>query len=236
MTETPIAALVDPRHTAILVVDVQPLFTEGTLQPPADQVLPALQRFLAAARGAHVLHVFLRFMRAAAPSERWKAVWQKQHGADLMDLAAPGSPKVAYAPGFEPEAGDLEMTKDRYSAFLGTSLADDLRRRAIETVIVAGLTTAVCVSSTARDAFQLDFDTITLSDCCAERNLEEHEAALQTLGRAFGRVCSSHDVVAAWQTGHTTAAAESVEQAHEEHIRPQEPQSALGDGHTASPQ
>ena len=214
MTKSPLARLVEPHRTAVLVVDVQPLFTEDIV-PPADQVLPALKRFLAAARGTHVLRVFIRFMRAAVPTERWMAVWQEQLGADVMELVAPDSPMVAYSPGFEPEAGDLVVTKDHYSAFQGTSLADQLRSRGIETVIVAGLTTAVCVSSTARDAFQHDFHTVTLSDCCAEDNLVEHEAALQTLGRVFGRVCSSDDVVAAWQTWHTTVGGESVEQAHE---------------------
>jgi nicotinamidase-related amidase len=215
VTETPIAAMVDPRHTAVLVVDVQPIFTGEPFYPPADQVLPALKRFLAAAREAHVLRVFIRFMRAAVPTERWMAVWQEQYGADLLKLLAPDSPEVAYLPGFEPEAGDLVVTKDHYSAFQGTDLADQLRSRGIETVIVAGLTTAVCVSSTARDAFQHDFHTITLSDCCAEDNLVEHEAALQTLGRVFGRVYSSDEVLAAWQTWHTTAGAESVKQASE---------------------
>jgi nicotinamidase-related amidase len=126
----------------------------------------------------------------------------------LVDLAAPDSPAVVYAPGFEPEAGDLVMTKDRYSAFVGTGLADQLRGRGIETVVVAGLTTAVCVSSTARDAFQLDFHTITLSDCCAEGNLAAHEAALKTLESHFGRVCASDEVVAAWQTAAVAAKAD----------------------------
>jgi nicotinamidase-related amidase len=214
MTKSPLTTLVDPRRTAVLVVDVQPLFIGETLQPPADQVLSALRRFLAAAREASVLRVFIRFMSAENPDEQWKAVMLEQFSAEFLELTAPSSPEVVYAPGFEPEAGDLEVTKDRYSAFHGTELADQLRSRGVETVIVAGLTTAVCVGSTARDAFQHDFHTITLSDCCAEYH-SEHEAALETLGRVFGRVCSSDDVVAAWQTWRTPAAATSVEQAHE---------------------
>jgi nicotinamidase-related amidase len=178
-------------------------------------VLPALQRFLAAAREAQVLRVFIRVMRAEVPDERWKVVWQEQFGADFLELFAPDSPLVAYSPGFEPEAGDLVVTKDRYSPFQRTDLADQLRGQGIETVIVAGLTTAVCVSCTARDAFQADFHTITLSDCCAEGDLVEHEAALKTLERCFGRVCASDEVAAVWQTWHTPVVAESVEQAPE---------------------
>ncbi len=58
MTTSPLAPLIDPRRAAVLVVDVQPLFTQG-VEPPVEQVLPALRRFLAAAREAHVLRVFI---------------------------------------------------------------------------------------------------------------------------------------------------------------------------------
>ena len=214
MTKIPLTTLVDPRRTAVLVVDVQPLFIGEELQPPADQVLSALRRFLAAAREANVLRVFIRFMSAENPDEQWKAVMVEQFGAGFLEAAAPHSPEVAYAPGFEPEASDLTVTKDRYSAFQRTGLADQLRSRDIETVIVTGLTTAVCVSGTARDAFQHDFHTITLSDCCAEYH-SEHEAALATLRRVVGRISTSDDVVAAWQTWRTPAVAEGVEQTHE---------------------
>ena len=214
MSKTPLATLVDPRRAAVLVVDVQPLFTQG-IEPPADQVLPALKRFLAAARTAKVLRVFIRWMRAEVPDGRWTALWQEQHGAEVLQLAAPDSPAIVFSPGFEPEADDLIVIKGRYSAFQGTSLAAQLRLRGIETVIVAGLTTAVCVSSTARDAFQLDFHTITLSDCCAEspHNFPtlpiraQHEAALAALGSAFGRVCTSDDVITVWQNAAVAATA-----------------------------
>jgi nicotinamidase-related amidase len=64
-----------------------------------------------------------------------------------------------------------------------------------------------------RDAFQHDFHTITLSDCCAEYH-SEHEAALETLGRVVGRVCTLEDVVAARQTWRIPVAADGVEQTH----------------------
>ena len=195
----PLAALVDPSSTGVLVVDVQPLFTDDP-DPPTHQALQALEQFLDAAGAARVLRVFIRFVRADLPDERWMTLWEEQCGADFIDLASPDSPAVAFLRGFEPEEGDLEVTKDRYSPFHGSNLASQLRDRGIETVIVAGFSTDVCVSSTARDAFQLDFSTITLSDCCAARSPEAHEAALETLARRFGRVCTSDEVVAVWQS------------------------------------
>ncbi len=205
MTIRPLATPADPRRTAVLVVDVQPLFVE-TAEPSADEALLALTRFLFAAHEANVLRVFIRFMQADTPTDRWASLWREQFGDEFIDRAAPDSPAVAYSPGFEPEVGDLAITKDRYSAFRGTDLADQLRRRDIETVIVTGLTTDVCVSSTARDAFQLDFNTITLSDCCAADERARHEAALVTLGKVFGQVCTSDEIIAAWQSRQSEAA------------------------------
>lgn len=206
MAKSLLASLIDPRHTAVLIVDVQPVFTDAD-----DPKLPVLRRFLDAAREAGVLQVFTRFVRAESPTERWRELWEEQCGADFVEMVAPNSPDAAFLPGFAPEAGDLEVTKDRYSAFIRSDLADQLRSRGIETVVVTGFSTDVCVSSTARDAFQLDFRTITLSDCCAAAEPVRHEAALETLGRRFGRVCASDEVVATWRTWHTAAAASKAQ-------------------------
>ena len=169
----PLAALVDPRHTAVLVVDVEPLFTNMTLVPPVDEVLPCLRRFLDDARAAGVLRVFIR---SIIPETRWTEPWRQQFSPEMQAANAPGSPLNAFHPDFEPEPGDLTLVKDRFSAFMATELETLLRERGIRTVIVAGLVTDVCVSSTARDAFQLDFLTVTLSDCTAMGTLARHEA------------------------------------------------------------
>lgn len=206
LNKIPLARLVDPRHTAVLVVDVQPVFTDED-----DPVLPVLRRFLDVAREAGVLRIFIRFVRADSPDERWRELWEEQCGADFVEMVAPQSPDAAFLSGFAPEAGDLEVTKDRYSPFICTDLAHQLRSRGIETVLVTGFSTDVCVSSTARDAFQLDFRTMTLSDCCGAAEPARHEAALETLGRRFGRVYTSDEVIAAWQTQQTEAVSANAE-------------------------
>ncbi len=211
-----LAALTSPQHTAVLVVDVQPLFTAMPLVPALDEVLPRLGRFLAAARGAGVPRVFIRVV---IPEERWTAVWQDQFAGrvrpddgsavDLKGALAPGSPVTPFAPGFEPGPDDLVVVKHRYSAFVGTELAAELRDRGIRTVVLAGLTTDVCVGSTARDAFHHEFHTVTLADCTAEQTLARHEAGLATLAANFGRVCTSEELLAAWSTRPALAATQA---------------------------
>ena len=90
---------------------------------------------------------------------------------------------------------------------MGTDLAALLRARGIRTVVLVGLTTDVCVGSTARDAFHHEFHTVTLSDCTAEKTLARHESGLATLAANFGRVCTSEEVLAAWRAEPALAAA-----------------------------
>ncbi len=191
-----LVSLVAPQHTAVLVVDVQPMFTAMPLAPALDDVLPRLQRFIATARETGVLRVFIRHV---IPADRWTAVWEQQHSDGVKSALAPDSPVSGFAPGFEPGPDDLTVVKSRYSGFVDTELAAVLRERRIRTVVLVGLTTDICVSSTARDAFHHEFHTVTLSDCTAEQTLARHEAGLASLASCFGRVCTSDDVLAAWR-------------------------------------
>ena len=192
--------LVDPRRTAVLAVDVQQAFSGfPTLYPSADATLPRLQQFLTVARDAGVTVIMIQ---AIIPDESYSEVWQRQFrdAPQVRAFLAPGSPGVQFHPGFEPQPGDIILTKHRYSAFFGTPLDSILRTRGIRTVLACGLTTDVCVGSTARDAYQHDYTVITLSDCTAEASQVRYDAALQTLATNFGAVLPSTDVMNAWST------------------------------------
>ena len=112
---------------------------------------------------------------------------------------APGAPGTEFDLCLNHQPADIEVVKQRYSAFFGTSLDQILRHRAIQSVVVLGLTTNVCVQSTARDAWQCDYETITLSDCCAEIGDGSHEASLMFTSRNFGRVTTSEVLALGWR-------------------------------------
>lgn len=93
----------------------------------------------------------------------------------------------------------VRMSREpRYSAFIGTPLDEILRKRGVVSIVVLGLTTNVCVQSTARDAWQRDYETITLADCCAEIGPGSHDASLAWTARNFGAVCTSDEITAHW--------------------------------------
>jgi nicotinamidase-related amidase len=203
----PLGYLVAPERTAVLVIDVQPMFTARPLVPPLDEVLPRLRRFLDGARAAGVQRVFIR---QVIPEGRWTEVWEHQHSDRIKEALAPDSPHSSFDPRFEPEADDLVVVKERYSAFVNTDLAQLLNERGIRTAVVVGLTTDICVSSTVRDAFHHEFHTVTLADCTAERTQERYEAGLAALAACFGRVCNSDEVLSIWQAQPEPAAGLAV--------------------------
>jgi nicotinamidase-related amidase len=79
----------------------------------------------------------------------------------------PGQEGVDFKPDTAPRAGEAVVEKRVHSAFIGTSLEADLRRARIRTLVLVGLTTNHCVSTTARMASNLGFDTWVVSDATA---------------------------------------------------------------------
>ncbi len=79
--------------------------------------------------------------------------------------------------------GDIVLPKRRFSAFFKTDLDMTLRTFGMDTIAVTGLTTEVCVLSTVLDGLANDFNSILISDCCASRSREAHNAVVAAFSR-----------------------------------------------------
>lgn len=188
----------DPETTAVLVVDVQRLFTDmvgAPIEPPLNDVLPRIGRFVDDSRRSGATILLVRTIIAPDAHSRSTLQWPEFMRAGM----APGAPGTEFDPCLNPQPGDIEIVKQRYSAFVGTRLDGILRDRGIVSIIVLGLTTNVCVQSTARDAWQRDYETITLADCCAEIGPGSHDASLAWTARNFGTVSKSDEVTTRWR-------------------------------------
>jgi nicotinamidase-related amidase len=84
-----------------------------------------------------------------------------------LKLSLPGG---AFIEGLKPRAGELVLRKDVNSAFIGTPLELELRRRQIDRLVVAGFFTNFCVETTVRMAGNLGYDTYLAHDACATTN------------------------------------------------------------------
>ena len=96
-----------------------------------------------------------------------------------------------------PQPGDHVIDKTRYSAFYGTDLEAQLSALSVDTLIVCGVTSNVCVESTVRDAFFRDIRVIVPSDATAAVTPEMHASALRNFEYSFGPVVTAADLVTA---------------------------------------
>ena len=193
-------------ETALVVVDMQNTFCHpdgafarlGADVSPLTGVVPAVADLVAAARAArvpvvvvkHVLRSDYRdggiiFNELKRPLRGAGAIVGGSWEAELVDELA-----------VEPE--DVVVEKRRFSAFFGTDLDVVLRSRGIASLVVCGVTTNICVESTARDAAQRDYRTFVVADATAEIDPAKHDHALTTLGYAFCSVVVAADVLQAW--------------------------------------
>lgn len=101
-----------------------------------------------------------------------------------------GSADFGFSCLVRPEPGDVVIQKVRYSALYGTALEVELRSRAIETIVVAGVTTSMCVDTTVRDLGQRDYDVRVVRDACADFDTDRHEAALAAMAFGFASLIS----------------------------------------------
>jgi len=97
-----------------------------------------------------------------------------------------------------PEVGEIVIDKPGKGAFYATGLGDLLSKHAIDTLLVCGVTTEVCVNTTVREANDRGYRCVVLADCCASYFPEFHEAGLDMIkaqGGIFGWVSNSAEVL-----------------------------------------
>ena len=97
-----------------------------------------------------------------------------------------------------PQPEDIIVIKNRYSAFFSTTFTDHLRRLSITDLVLCGVTTSMCVESTARDAAQRDYRTFVVTDATADIEPIRHERALINLEFGFAHLISLANASTKW--------------------------------------
>jgi nicotinamidase-related amidase len=198
---TDLAELVDPAHTALVVIDMQRDFIEpyglfGTLGIDLSmyaKTRPRLATVLGAARMTDTTVVHLQ--NTALPDRMSDSLAQIRFNLRMhkdarrnqppLRYTIPGTPGHDFAPDFAPLQNELVVRKYRSSGFWGTNLDMLLRSNGIKTVVVGGCTTEGCVESTARDAMFNDFYVVIAEDCVASDDKAQHEASMLLMRHRF---------------------------------------------------
>lgn len=178
----------DPNRTALIVVDMVNEFLEpgGKMVLPGGEVLyPPLNELLDAAHKVHI-PVF------------WTNQWLRPDDS-LFKKRIPhclvGTWGAQIVDALHQTPDDIVVPKRRYSAFFRTDLDLYLRERDIETVIVTGVVTNICVRSTVNDAFFLGYQVIIPVECVAATSPMAQESTLYDIETHYGIVTSVDKVL-----------------------------------------
>ena len=190
----------DPLKTALVVVDMQNAFmlpgVAHTLCPMAREIVPNINRLAQAVRAAGGAVIFIKTTFTEETLASWSVFYElsraEQNARRVAALTANSEGHELWA-GLEVRPHDLIVEKKRFSAFIqgSSNLAEVLRARGLDTILVTGTVTGVCCESTARDAMMLNFKTIMVSDGNAAMTNEEHNASLAAFYLTFGDVMST---------------------------------------------
>jgi nicotinamidase-related amidase len=174
-------------------------------------VVPNIARLLAGFRARGDLVLFTEFgSRAADGSDL--PLWARRHNEMAMSalgerIYLPLSDPAARVIGeLAPAASDVVVQKTTSGPLAGTDIAARLRAAGVESVIVTGVVTDVCVTGMARELADADFDVVVVADACGAPMRESHEWALRVAIPTFASIVVADDVLGAGERAVTSAA------------------------------
>lgn len=194
----------DPARAALLISDMQRGFIEpggsiSRLGLPVDRTsrpIEPIRRLIAA------------FREAGAPIV-YTQMWLRPDYADAGILATvfpplqslghmvAGSRDAEIVDALAPWPDDYVIRKTRWNAFHGTPLELSLRTRGVDTIVLTGIATNVCVESTAREAFTRDFRVLVPTDATASYTQELEESSLASMAFGCAKLVTTEQVLEA---------------------------------------
>ncbi|MCZ4351686.1 cysteine hydrolase [Roseovarius aestuarii] len=196
--------VLDPKRTALLMIDVQKTYLEDKETPEEtarwqpfykrmnETVIPNSAKLIAAcrAKGIEVIHARIACQKNDG---RDRSLSQKKPGFNYL-LLPKALEEAQFVDELAPEGDEITVEKTTDSALTGTNLRLILRNMDIKDVIVAGIFTDQCISSTVRSLADESFGVVVVDDCCAAATMELHEAELKIINMIYCHVATREEV------------------------------------------
>jgi nicotinamidase-related amidase len=189
------ALALDPRRTAIVVIDLQKGIAglPGGAPHLKSAVIANAARLLAAARAAGAQPVLVHVGGALDGADRVKT--KVDQGWSRPGALPPDWSELI--PELNQQPSDIIILKRQWGAFYGTDLDLHLRRRGLTTIILCGIATEFGVESTARDAHERNYELIFAEDAMTGQTAEAHQNSTTRIFPRMGRVRSTEEILAA---------------------------------------
>ena len=181
----------------LLIIDIQRDYFPGGAYPLVEPE--------AAAQSAR--RVLDAFRAAGEPIVHLKHIWDAPDAAFMR----PGTDGVEIHPLVAPAHGEPVIEKEQPNGFLGTDLAAELKARDVDTLVVAGMMSSMCVDATVRAAVDQGLQATVVHDACTAPNLEfagatipgatVHGAFMAALADGYATVTDADSLLSATETG-----------------------------------
>ena len=205
---------IDPKKTALLVVDMQHVFiTRPALENPTPEelaeaerwepffskidsvVVPNNQRLLQAFRERNMNVCFAK-IQCQKKDGSDRSLDQKATGYNEL-LLPPGTPSAEIVPELKPMEDEIVVTKTTDSVLAGTSLRLWLNNMGIDTVVVTGVLTDQCVSGTVRSLADESFKVWLIEDACMASTQRIQDNELEILNNIYCHVINTDELIEA---------------------------------------
>lgn len=199
-TET--APVLDRTKTAMIVVDMQNGFldNEGSMVKTGMDIselkktIDPVRNLVEACHSAGIPIIFTRMVQRADFKDAGLRLERRPALKEVSSLVA-GTWDAELDPRMDVQTADYVLDKTRYSSFYNTNLEVILRGLAVDTLIVCGVTTEICVESTIRDAYFRDYKIVVPEDAVAAMDVARHQGTLLTIQYGFGTVTSTAAII-----------------------------------------
>ena len=197
--------VLDPAETALLVVDIQGVYlvpSEDAAHRDAwapfrermnDVVIPNVAKLIDKCRSQELEVMFAR-IACLKDNGRDRSLSQKKPGWNYL-LLPKDADESSIVPELQPQGDEIVFCKTTDSALTGTNMRLILQNMGIKNVIVVGIFTDQCISSTVRSLADESFNVVVVEDCCAAATKELHDHELEVINMIYCHVVSSDEVV-----------------------------------------
>jgi nicotinamidase-related amidase len=189
----------DPRRTALVLIDLQNWIVSRPVAPHSGEAV--VERSLKIAKALRKAGGCVILVRVAF-SDGYGDVVKVPVDSPLIlpeDRMPPEA--VAFAGKITTALADVVITKRQWSAFHGTELDLQLRRRGIDTVIVAGIATNFGVEATVRDAFSHNYAPVVAEDAVSSMSEEMHRFSIDNIMPRLARIRPTAEIIEAIKKG-----------------------------------